>query len=522
MTPEALAAEIARTPGVRVPDATRIVRLAAAGTIDRVVIVGSSGTGKTTLIDGLRREAMPGVDVPARFVTRPRRDNDSEAENLHLGREELERRAAAGELGLRWVRRMEGGRLEHYAFPPPAAGKLAVYSANNALYAPDVEISPPEALRRAFFLGIYAPDPVREARLRVRSPDLWRDAPGELAERMADAPENVLGHVHAVIDNHGASARTAPAALARIIALLLTAAACGPRAVGPQGPAAGEPVADLPAGAPFFVAGEQITWDVSVLGVGGAHARMAVGQPGLQDGRRAIAAVFEVESGGVLATLRRHGERVESLVDLETGVPLRTEFQVEAGDEPSGVTALRRGRDAELSSWRGTAPEKQRVQPLPSAGTHDAVSAILALRAWRAGPGSRARYYILDGEALWRSQVVVERSEPISVPLGERRAVRVSGSSTRLSPALADDPSVAPRRFTYWFSDDDERVPLRVVSTTAFGTLDMRATSYAAPEAPSSPASTTPPARMGSWMAQKRQIITCAATAAGASSPPSR
>jgi hypothetical protein len=394
-----------------------------------------------------------------------------------------------------------------------------VYSANNALYAPNAEISPPGALRHAFFLGVYAPDPVREARLRSRSPHRWRTAPAELVHRMADAPENMLGHVHAVIDNHGEGARTAQANLARVIALIAGMAllACGPPAAGPPAhiPPASGPLGDLPAGAPFFVAGEQIIWDVSVLGVGGAHARMAVGQPSTQDGRRAIAAVFEVESGGVLAALRSYRERVESLVDLETGIPLRSEFQVDAGDKQNGVTAARHGQDAELRSWRTGTPEETRVQPLPSPTTHDAVSAILALRAWRAAPGSRARYYLLDGEALWRSEVVVEGPESITVPLGKRKAVRVSGRSTRLTPALADDPSVAPRRFTYWFSDDDDRVPLRVVSTTAFGEVDMRATWYAR----SSSARTNPPQMMGSWMAQKRQITTCAATAAGANSP---
>jgi hypothetical protein len=92
----------------------------------------------------------------------------------------------------------------------------------------------------------------------------------------------------------------------------------------------------------------------------------------------------------------------------------------------------------------------------------------------------------------------VEGDEEISVPMGRRRALRVSGTSRGLTASLAEDPAVEPRRFIYWFSADAERIPLRVVSTTAYGKVEMRASSYTAPsDRRSSSAMTTAPTSVG-------------------------
>jgi Protein of unknown function (DUF3108) len=237
--------------------------------------------------------------------------------------------------------------------------------------------------------------------------------------------------------------------------------------------------------APFFVPGEQITWDVQVLGLAGARARMAVGEVGEVAGHRVVAATLEVESAGLVATVRAYQERTSSWIDVDSGVPMRTEARAEVDGKLSQVEAVRQGARAELS----VAGEVRRLR-LPSLTTHDPVSAMLLLRAWHGSVGSRGRYDLLDGQRLWRTEIVVDGRETIEVPLGRRAALRMSGSARSL-----DDPAQRPRRFTYWFSDDDEHLPLRVLATTAFGTVDMRATSYVGLR--SSAAVHSPPASTG-------------------------
>jgi ribose 1,5-bisphosphokinase PhnN len=172
-------------------------------TIDRIVIVGSTCAGKTTLAGAVRAAALPGVDIPRRFVTRPPRRDDVVAEASYLTSDELDAAIAAGAISMHWRRTFEAGRSERYAFAVPRTETLAVYSANNAIFV-DGNVQPAGALERALLVGVYAPDAIREQRLRARSPALFRDHPDEVAARLGERAESMVSHVHVVIENHGA------------------------------------------------------------------------------------------------------------------------------------------------------------------------------------------------------------------------------------------------------------------------------------------------------------------------------
>jgi dephospho-CoA kinase len=168
-----------------------------------VVVVGASGAGKSTLVAAVRGAGLPSVDVPRRIVTRaPRGDGPLESlENEHVSHEEFARRVHAGLIALHWERHMDAGRVERYGFPPPRPGVLPVYSANNSI--------PP--VSGAFVVGVVAPDAVREARIRKRSPGL---APAEVAHRLADS---ALPACHALLENHGALEELAQREIVRLI-----------------------------------------------------------------------------------------------------------------------------------------------------------------------------------------------------------------------------------------------------------------------------------------------------------------
>ncbi len=205
--------EIAEGRAVRLRDRDR---LAAFGQIDAVVIVGPTCVGKTTLVAAVRASelcASGAVDVPTRFITRNPRGGDDLVENVHVTDEVLAARIASGEIGLRWIRRMDGGRPIRYGFARPRAGSLPVFSANNAILAEDAELLPAGSLAHALRIAVHAPAEVRAERLRVRSPDLWAN-PAEVYYRLAEADR---GDVHVVIDNHG---ELEPVAKAEIVALI--------------------------------------------------------------------------------------------------------------------------------------------------------------------------------------------------------------------------------------------------------------------------------------------------------------
>ena len=182
-------------------------RLAALERVECVVVVGASGTGKSTLVRAVPKGL---VEIPPRYVTRSPREGDVEGENVFLGADEFLARIARGEMAVHWIRTVSPGRTERYGFPRTAERRLPLYSANNSW--------PRGAIPNALMVGVYAPEPLRLARLEHRSAQRWRRAPEELAHRMADLAADVQSWVHLVVHNHGPHAATAGAALSRVVA----------------------------------------------------------------------------------------------------------------------------------------------------------------------------------------------------------------------------------------------------------------------------------------------------------------
>lgn len=185
-------------------------RIPGLDTLQGIAIVGSTCSGKSTIADAIRDSALAAtgkVDVPKRCITRPQRVNDNLVENMFLSPEELAASQREGRLAFTWVRHMENGRAEQYGFFKPQPGTLPVYSGNNALYEHPEDIRPSDALRAVLLVGVYAPDELREERLKERSPDLFRDKPDEVQYRLGDSSKNMLSHVGVVIDKHGHTSR---------------------------------------------------------------------------------------------------------------------------------------------------------------------------------------------------------------------------------------------------------------------------------------------------------------------------
>lgn len=207
--------------GSRAMGISRPERLSTLGRPAGVAIVGATCAGKSTILAAIRAAAIPGLELPPRFVTRDPRAGDSPEETVHLTREAFDEELRRGSLGMSWTRVMEDGREERYGFPAPTPGRLPLYSANNALSENAASVVPQAMLERLLIVGVVAPDGLREARFRARSPDLWRERPAEVRHRLADRPASELPHVCVVIENdlvHEADAASEAVELMRILA----------------------------------------------------------------------------------------------------------------------------------------------------------------------------------------------------------------------------------------------------------------------------------------------------------------
>ena len=234
-----------------------------------------------------------------------------------------------------------------------------------------------------------------------------------------------------------------------------------------------------------------MTWELTVAGIEAGRARFAAGIPSEADGTVTLQA--QAESSGMAAVVKDVRDDAVSIVDVKTGVPVRTEAEAVWSGKSQRVVSVRVPgatavtQDVLRREKDGAEKASKRTQRLPGAETHDALSAILVMRAWNGSEGERAVLYSIGGTRMWRTELLLDGYEVIDSELGMRRCARIVGTAFRLGGTLTEDNRRPPRQFTMWRSDDEERIPLRISADTEFGKVTIELTSYATPKGAGAP-----------------------------------
>lgn len=177
--------------------------------ISDVIFVGSSLVGKSTLVDALRDaiktdEKLASVfQIPKRVITRPQRANDNLVENQFVTVDEFDEMVRRGDIGMHWVRKMEGNREERYGFLSVDKNRIPIFSGNNAIVNNKESVAPPDLLEHSLIIAVYSPDDLRDERMQQRSPDLIKDKPQEVSYRLSDRAINMYPEAHLVVKNFG-------------------------------------------------------------------------------------------------------------------------------------------------------------------------------------------------------------------------------------------------------------------------------------------------------------------------------
>ncbi len=274
----------------------------------------------------------------------------------------------------------------------------------------------------------------------------------------------------------------------RWVLLVSLLGACGGAAAGVLDPTVGgvaEPAAAEAAivdpGLTAVVPGESMRFEVRMAGVLAGEASFVTGEPGLVDGRRAIAMSSRVGTAGAFALVKDIRDDATSILDLDTLLPMSTTGSVRFGAK--GAQTETRFADGKAVLRHTPMGQTTRTLTYDFRGeiVHDAHSAMAAMRVWPAELGSTRVLWVLGGRRIWRSEIKVAGREVIGTVLGNQAALRFEGVAGRALPDLSLDNTRPPRTFSVWVSDDADRVPLKIVAHTELGDVEITLVDYQQP-----------------------------------------
>jgi hypothetical protein len=244
------------------------------------------------------------------------------------------------------------------------------------------------------------------------------------------------------------------------VAALVAAVVAWHQAMDAAGPAAAERAV------PFKV-GETLEYDVgwsSYLTAGAAT--LSVREKKSSYGSIAYYVVAEGRATGVVGALYHAYYKADTLLDVYSLLPQRgSVYSDEAGRRRQRVTRFEQGkRKAHFEVTPGPGHQKQVALPGP---THDALSAVLALRMLRLGEGVSVTIPVSDGGRVFRVQARVRGRERLSTRLGQVMAWRVE------PVIIGDTGEMGARKLTVWLSDDAQKLPLLMEAEMPVGTFTL-------------------------------------------------
>jgi uncharacterized protein DUF3108 len=248
-------------------------------------------------------------------------------------------------------------------------------------------------------------------------------------------------------------------------------------------PAVGALPAPSPASTELgLVSGETMAFEVRLSGVLAGEAQLAVGQLGEVDGHRALVVTSRAATAGAAALFKSITDESTTVIDAETGRPLKLDTSVVVDGTTTTAHAVFTGTSANVT-YSKTGDDKEHAYRVNFGGVtaYDAHSAMAQLRGWRGAPGATRTVYVVGGKRLWRVDVHFIGIESIGSALGNRRAVHLDGAAFHAKANGTLESDKPTRTFSVWLSDDADRVPLKLVAKTELGEVAMAITDYNRP-----------------------------------------
>jgi len=240
-------------------------------------------------------------------------------------------------------------------------------------------------------------------------------------------------------------------------------------------------VAQAPPGASShpFNPGETLTYDVgwSIFPAGQVTATLGQAQGRSPD---AYEIVTKARSQGFVSLLFNVENEFRSLVDPHTLCSHQIHKTINEGRRHKDTrivfdSARKLAVLDEVDKNKPDAPPKHAENAIPGC-VADVVTAFYYVRKQPLRVGESFRLPINDGAKTYDVTVEVQAREQVETPMGKRDAFRVE-------PKVFGALFARKGRMLIWFSDDAQRLPLRISASISVGSITgtLRSVSFAAP-----------------------------------------
>lgn len=241
-----------------------------------------------------------------------------------------------------------------------------------------------------------------------------------------------------------------------------------------------------------FGPGEQLSYDVALLGVRTGKVNLRVGERATVDGIATYPLHAQAKSDGFLEVLGNFDARMVSFFDPRALLPVRmvNRVVVQQPFKPAPVISREDGAFAPAHVTQGnpvggivnarlrrSGPDMnidKNAKLRSSADVVDLLSVIYYLRSRELTTSTPVCFELYHRRRLWRVEGTVKPAEMKSAPIGSRRALRLEAVVTRVG---GRDPP-PPRPVTAWITDDADRLPLLVSTPDKMGNVEVRLLSH--------------------------------------------
>ncbi len=236
--------------------------------------------------------------------------------------------------------------------------------------------------------------------------------------------------------------------------------------------------------APTLTPGERMTYRIQLGGVELAQMTLGVGDIAEVAGRKAIVVQGHAKSVGFANLVAAVDDTFTSWIDVETGRSLRFAVDEYATNSKTEVehtvidVAGRAGDSLPITFRLNEGTPSDEPQKVSLKDTWDYNAFLVALRSWEGATGTATSVEVFRSRWLWKVNVKIASVGKVTTDLGELPAIRVDGHAVKMDRNLVKDAASDERDFSVWISNDDGRVPLRLVARTDYGDVRMEIVDY--------------------------------------------